>query len=95
MALPINIDKLLNGKVVEWERIEFKKGWNPKTILHTLCAFANDIQDIGGGYIVIGIEEQNGTPVLPSCGLKKTELDAILQLSLFGCRGSFGQCDIS
>src|SRR6056297_2392227 len=28
-----------------------KKGWNPKAILHTLCAFANDIQDIGGGYI--------------------------------------------
>lgn len=77
MALPVNIDKLLNGEVVEWERIEFKKGYNPKAILHTLCAFANDIQDIGGGYIVIGIEEQNGTPILPPYGLKKMELDTI------------------
>lgn len=28
MGLPINIDKLLRGNVVEWERIDFKKGWN-------------------------------------------------------------------
>lgn len=30
MGLPINIDKLLRGNVVEWERIDFKKGWNPE-----------------------------------------------------------------
>jgi len=24
MALPINIEELLNGKTVEWERIEFR-----------------------------------------------------------------------
>jgi len=29
MSIPINIDTLLAGKVVELERIEFKKGWNP------------------------------------------------------------------
>jgi len=28
MALPINIRKLVHGKVVEWERLEFKAGWN-------------------------------------------------------------------
>ena len=28
MRLPININHLLSGKVVEWERIDFKKGWN-------------------------------------------------------------------
>jgi hypothetical protein len=28
--------------VVESERIEFKEGWNPLSVLHTLCAFAND-----------------------------------------------------
>ena len=29
MGLLIGINQLLNGKVVEWERIDFKKGWNP------------------------------------------------------------------
>ena len=32
MALPININELITGKTVEWERIEFKKGWNPNWI---------------------------------------------------------------
>ena len=28
MSLPININDLLHGKSVEWERLEFKTGWN-------------------------------------------------------------------
>ena len=32
MKIPINIEKLLSGMVVESERIEYKKGWNPKPI---------------------------------------------------------------
>ncbi len=35
----IHIDHLLNGKAVEWERLEFKAGWNPLDVLHTVCAF--------------------------------------------------------
>lgn len=27
MALPVNINELINGRVVEWDRLEFKKGW--------------------------------------------------------------------
>lgn len=54
MALPINIEQLLGGHSVERERIEFKKGWNPEDIVHTICAFANDINNWGGGYIVVG-----------------------------------------
>ena len=57
-ALPINIDELLKGQIVEWERLEFKKGWNPEEIIHTICAFANDINNWGGGYLIIGIEEE-------------------------------------
>ena len=49
MNLPININQLLNGKAVEWERLEFKKGWNPEDILHTICAFANDFHNLDGG----------------------------------------------
>ena len=30
MNLPININQLLHGKAVEWERLEFKAGWNPE-----------------------------------------------------------------
>ena len=29
MILPISMDTLLHGKAVEWERLEFKAGWNP------------------------------------------------------------------
>jgi hypothetical protein len=55
MPLPINITNLLSGAPVEWERLEFKEGWNPLPVLHTLCAFANDFHNLGGGYIVIGV----------------------------------------
>ena len=51
MSLPININDLLHGKSVEWERLEFKQGWNPLDTLHTLCAFANDFHNLGGDYI--------------------------------------------
>ena len=45
MALPINIDDLVNHRKVESARIEYKEGWNPEKVLHTLCAFANDIDN--------------------------------------------------
>lgn len=53
MALPINIDELLKGKTVEWERLDFKCGWNPEDVIHSACAFANDIHNWGGGYIIL------------------------------------------
>lgn len=77
MPLPINIQQLLNGQVVEWERLEFKEGWNPEAVLHTLCAFANDFNNWGGGYLVIGVEEKSGRPVLPPAGLEPNQIDAI------------------
>ena len=77
MAIPINIEQLLTGRIVEWERLDFKKGWNPEDVLHTMCAFANDIHNWGGGYIVIGVEEEDGTPVLPPCGIDIKTVDEI------------------
>ena len=77
MALPIHIPDLFTGTVVEWERLEFKEGWNPEAVLHTLCAFANDLHNWGGGYLVIGVAEQDGRPVLPPAGLRPGELDRI------------------
>ena len=66
MHLPISINDLLKKTVIESDRIEFKADFNPEPILRTICAFANDFHNFGGGYIVIGIEEQNGKPILIS-----------------------------
>jgi len=77
MALPINIDELINGLTVEWERIEFKEGWNPEDVIHSICAFANDINNWGGGYIVVGIKEKDGRPLLPPVGLAINNMDKI------------------
>lgn len=77
MALPINIEDLLNKCKVESDRIEFKKGWNPISIYHTICAFANDIDNIGGGYILVGVEEENGIAKRPVTGIPIEQLDGI------------------
>ncbi len=77
MPLPININDLFTGTIVEWERVECKTGWNPEDVLHTICAFANDFHNWGGGYIVIGIAEDDGRPVLPPVGLTPAKIDAI------------------
>ena len=75
--LPINIDHLLRQRAIEGERIEYKAGWNPQSVLHTICAFANDFHNLGGGYVVLGVEEQNGRPVLPPRGVPPDSIDAI------------------
>ena len=54
MALAINIEDLLNKQKIESNRIEFKKGWNPVSIYHSVYAFANDFNDLGGGLILAG-----------------------------------------
>lgn len=77
MALPINIEDLLNKHKVESNRIEFKKGWNPTKIYHSICAFANDFDNIGGGYILVGVEEKDGIAVRPVTGIPLDQLDKI------------------
>lgn len=77
MALRISIQDLIQGNIVESQRIEYKEGWNPEPILHTICAFANDFQNIGGGYVVVGIAENNGQPVLPPAGIAADKLDKL------------------
>lgn len=62
MAIPIDVGRLIVERAIESERIEYKKGWNPESILHTMCAFANDIDNLGGGYIIVGVEEVDGMP---------------------------------
>lgn len=76
-ALPVNIEELLKGQIVEWERLEFKEGWNPEAFLRTASAFANDINNWGGGYLIIGIREHLGQAVFPPVGLPVHQLDSI------------------
>jgi len=79
MAIPININDLIDCRVVESNRVEFKSDWNPTPIIHSICAFANDIDNVGGGYIVVGVEENDGTPVLPVKGIPQERVDGILK----------------
>ncbi len=79
MALPINVEDLLRQRKVESNRIEFKKGWNPDRIYRSICAFANDFDNIGGGYILVGVEEENGVAKRPVTGLATEQIDAILK----------------
>lgn len=77
MAIPVNIEKLLGGNTVENNRIELKGGWNPDSIYRTICAFANDFEDNGSGYIIVGVDEDNGRPVRPVRGVPIETIDRI------------------
>ena len=50
--IPLKIETLLEGHVVEHDRVEYKTGWNPNDIIHSICAFANDYDNTNGGYII-------------------------------------------
>ena len=77
MAIPVNIYELINRTIVESTRVEFKADWNPEAILHTICAFANDMDNMGGGYIVVGVEEKDGMPVFPIKGIAQNRIDGM------------------
>lgn len=72
-VLPVNLGDLLDCRTVESERVEFKRSWDAKTVgpqtLQTICAFANDLHNLNGGYVIIGVEELGGRAVLPPAGL--------------------------
>lgn len=78
--LPIGIEELLPGQAVESARLEFKASWSVKTtgpqVLETLCAFANDLQNLNGGYVIIGVAEQDGVAQRPIKGMQAKEIDA-------------------
>lgn len=85
--LPINLLDLLRHRTVEGARIEYKSGWNPDAILRTICAFANDFENLGGGYVVIGQDcDADGQPIFPPVGLPDNQLDKIQQELLAACQ---------
>lgn len=77
--LPVNVESLLRKRTVESERIEFKGAWDTHRtgpqVIRTICAFANDLHNLNGGYIVIGVDEEDGRCVLPVRGLAAATID--------------------
>ena len=65
-----------------------KKGetWDAEASLKTICAFANDIDNWGGGYLVIGVHEQNGKPQYPLQGVPAEKIDGYLKDMLNKCK---------
>lgn len=85
-SLPISVQDLLFHRGVESTRVEFKSTWdgNQKDkkspsadqILRSICAFANDLQNLNGGYILIGVEEDpGGRAKLPPKGLSDEQAE--------------------
>ena len=66
---------------MESSRVEFKPGWDekvtPMQVLKTICAFANDLHNLNGGYIIIGVAEKQGRAVMPPQGIDPGEIDSI------------------
>ena len=81
--LPINLEDLLYHRGVESPRVEFKESWDDKytgaQVIRSICAFANDFQNLNGGYIVIGVAEQDGVAVMPPKGLTPAEVEEAQQ----------------
>ena len=78
--LPVNLEDLIHARSVESERREFKKTWNDvirDAVIKTIAAFANDFHNLNGGYIILGIEDRGGAPVLPPCGLDGIDLEKL------------------
>lgn len=86
MSIPISIDTLLEENIVEWARLEFKENWNPDSILKTISAFANDIDNWGGGYIVVGAKEEKGKLIKPVKGISIDKIDEIQKELLRYCK---------
>lgn len=77
--LPIGVKELLSGRV-ESTRLELKATWSDpiaNAVVKTVCAFANDLYNLNGGYIVLGAAEQDGVAVRPVGGLPVDRLDEI------------------
>ncbi|WP_275315261.1 RNA-binding domain-containing protein [Tenacibaculum bernardetii] len=77
MSILVSIENLLSGNIVEGTRMEFKKGWNPKTIMRSVCAFANDFENEGSGYIVVGVDEAEGKAIRPVLGFNPSDLETV------------------
>ena len=90
--LPFKLDDLLHARTVESVRLALKKTWDrwiADAVFQTLCAFANDFQGLNGGYVVLGVEEDGGAPILPPHGLDDLDIDGVQNEIRGQCKGRF------
>jgi len=73
--LHLSLKQIIEGNTIESQRLDYKKGWNPEDVIHTITAFATDFHNEGGGYLIIGVEEENGLPKRPISGLNSYQID--------------------
>ncbi len=86
---PFNLDDLIHRRAIEGNRVEFKATWDDQiepALVATVSAFANDLLNLNGGYVVLGIEEAEGRPILPPRGLDDLNLERVQQKVLEACR---------
>ena len=87
--LPINLDDLINARSVESIRIEYKAGWDERSklsVISTICAFANDLMNLNGGYVVLGIAAPDGVPSLPPRGVDPRDLEQVQRAIRVACK---------
>lgn len=75
-----DVNELLNGSVKR-ERLEYKACWDDQyttgpEVLWTVRKFANDCNNTNGGYVTIGVDEQDGRAVRPPPGLSAEDVEA-------------------
>lgn len=90
--LVINIEELLAVHKAEKQRFEFKRSWNTgptsSQVLKTICAFANDLLNDDGGYIIIGVDDKHTEDGnLQVHGVPGGELDKIQKQIVGLCKG--------
>ena len=87
MTTRIDLDELARR---ESEQTEWKESVaDPDDIVATLCAFANDLQNLGGGYVVCGAKEAkdaHGFPQLVRAGLTSSRFKEVENTVLARCR---------
>ena len=73
----------------ESEKVEWKENGDDKNVVKSISAFANDIANFGGGYVVCGakeIKDEYGFPKLKYTGLSSYKLKEIEGKVLQHCR---------
>jgi len=90
--MDINID-IKELSIRESERVEWKENGDDidvvKKIVKTICAFSNDISNLGGGYVICGAKEgkdEHGFPKVIYTGLSSSKLKEIEGKVLQFCR---------
>lgn len=72
-----SIENILNRSYSDKKHIVLLEEYNPDSFLKTISAFANDIDNSGSGYIILGIKEEYGKFVEPVKDFQINELDEI------------------